>query len=143
MKLDPDLIKKILTAMEDTEIDHPSAYSEAISKIEGYSENTLLYHVRQLIGAGFIDGEVVNSIGEIGTDVFVKDLTWKGHEFVENSRNDTLWNRAKDTIASKVGGISIDCKDLNFWVVHRSDFVKSGRGRFFKHVLGWFGKGDE
>lgn len=108
MKLDPDLIKKILTAMEETETDHPRAYTGAINKIEGYSDEILIYHIRQLIEAGFIDGEVINSIGEMGTDVFIRRLTWKGHEFAENSRNDTLWNKAKDMIGSKAKGISID-----------------------------------
>lgn len=108
MKLDPDVIKKVLTAMEETETDHPRAYTDAIKKIEGYSDEILIYHIRQLIDEGFIDGKVINSIGEMGTDVFIKRLKWKGHEFVENSRNDTLWNKAKDTIVSRAGGISVE-----------------------------------
>ena len=94
--------------MEETEIDDPRAYIASISQIEGYSEKMLIYHIRQLIGAHFIDGELINSIGGMGTDVFVKGLTWEGHEFVENSRNDTMWNKAKDTVLSKAGGISVD-----------------------------------
>jgi len=108
VKLDPDVIKKILTVMEETETDHPRAYLASINKIEGYPVEVMIYHIRQLINAGFIDGEEITSIGNIGTDVFIRGLTWKGHEFVENSRNDTLWNKAKDTVVSKAGGISID-----------------------------------
>lgn len=108
MKLDPDVIKKILTAMEETETDDTRAYLASVNKIEGYSEAILIYHIRQLINAGFIDGKVINSIGEMGTDVFIERLTWKGHAFVENSRNDTLWNKAKNMVVSKAGGISID-----------------------------------
>ena len=73
MKLDPDLIKKILTAMKETET---AGSSEGLygfpQQIEGYSDEILIYHIRQLINAGFIDGEVINSIGEMGTDVFIK-----------------------------------------------------------------------
>jgi hypothetical protein len=92
--------------MEETETDNPRAYIASINQIEGYSEKILIYHIRQLIDAGFIDGEVIDSIGGVGFNI--RRLTWVGHEFVENSRNDTLWSKAKDTVVSKTGGISVD-----------------------------------
>ena len=107
MKLDPDLIKKILTALEETETDDPRAYLANINKIEGYHEESLIYHIRQLIDADFIDGRMIDSIGG-NTSVLISRLSWKGHEFVENSRSDTLWSKAKTTVVSKAGGISID-----------------------------------
>lgn len=108
MRLDPDLIRGILTAMEETETDDPTAYIISINKIDGYSDEAMIYHIRQLIDAGFIDGEVIDSIGKQGAGLNIRRLTWAGHEFVENSRNDTLWNKAKNTVISKSGGISID-----------------------------------
>lgn len=108
MKLDPDVLKKILTAIEETETDDPRAYLASINKIEGYSDEILTYHIRQLITAGFIDGKIVDSLDRTITNILIRRLSWKGHEFVENSRNDTLWSKAKNTVISNSGGISID-----------------------------------
>ena len=108
MRLDPDLIKKILSVLEETEVDAPNAYLDSLNKIEGYSEDQVIYHVRQLISDGYIDGEVIDSIGRQGSGLFIRRLSWKGHQFVENSRNDSFWKRSKEIVLSKVGGVSID-----------------------------------
>ena len=108
MRLDPDLIKKILSVLEETEVDAPNAYLDSLNKIEGYSEDQVIYHVRQLISGGYIDGEVIDSIGRQGSGLFIRRLSWEGHQFVENSRNDSLWKRSKEIVLSKVGGVSID-----------------------------------
>ena len=108
MRLDPDLIKKILSVLEETDVDDPNAYLDSLNKIEGYSEDQVIYHVRQLISGGYIDGEVIDSIGRQGSGLFIRRLSWEGHQFVENSRNDSLWKRSKEIVLSKVGGVSID-----------------------------------
>lgn len=38
----------------------------------------------------------------------IKRLTSKGHDFVDAARSDTIWNKARATIAATVGGVSID-----------------------------------
>jgi|TARA_B110000093_G_scaffold133925_1_gene143340 hypothetical protein len=35
-------------------------------------------------------------------------LTWQGHEFIEAARNDGIWNKAKDIMLKKTGGMSLD-----------------------------------
>ena len=37
-----------------------------------------------------------------------KCLTWEGHEFLEASRNQGTWDRAKETLAEKSVGMSFD-----------------------------------
>ena len=34
-----------------------------------------------------------------------KRLTWAGHEFLEASRDDTRWEKAKEEVTGKVGGM--------------------------------------
>ena len=106
MKLDPDLIKRILTAIEETKEDTALANESSIKKT-GISFGELTYHLRQLIQGGYINGEInYRHHGKI--DWYIQGLTWKGHDFVANSKNDTLWNKAKTTVASKSVGISVD-----------------------------------
>lgn len=97
-----------MSVLEETEVDAPNAYLDSLNKIEGYSEDQVIYHVRQLISDGYIDGEVIDSIGRQGSGLFIRRLSWKGHQFVENSRNDSFWKRSKEIVLSKVGGVSID-----------------------------------
>lgn len=35
-------------------------------------------------------------------------LTWKGHEFLETVRDNTLWGKAKRIVAQKSGGAAFD-----------------------------------
>ena len=35
----------------------------------------------------------------------VKGLTWNGHEFLDASRNDTVWSKTKQFVADKGGNI--------------------------------------
>jgi len=35
-------------------------------------------------------------------------LTWRGHEFLDTSRSDSLWDKAKSTVLNKTGGLAFD-----------------------------------
>lgn len=104
MKLNPDCIRDILLAVEaicdtgryfDSRID--------LDKILGnYNVEEIAYHARQCDMAGMfykfkrgIDG---------GWEV--ADLTPKGHEFLANIRENTIWNNVK-AVSSKVGSKSL------------------------------------
>ena len=41
-----------------------------------------------------------NEAGEI-VPVYVKRLTWKGHEFLDAARNQDVWEKLKEATASK------------------------------------------
>ena len=41
-------------------------------------------------------------------DGFIERLTWDGHDFLEHSRNDTVWKKAKASIAERGVGFSLD-----------------------------------
>jgi len=60
------------------------------------------YHVKQLIDAGLVEGEVVNGFASdtpgrpIPKDFIIHDITWKGHDFIMAVRDDNVWKRTKD-----------------------------------------------
>lgn len=101
MKRDMELVKQILLAIEDR------ADTNHLYEIEGYSEEEITYHARimsqrELIEIGIIDVSTRDSgmkkeyiLGAVG------GLTWEGHEFLAAARNDTAWNKAKDTAEEK------------------------------------------
>ncbi len=104
MKLNPDCIRAILLAVENTcDMEHYFSSAEDMDKIQGdFSAEEIAYHVRQCDLAGMLynckrkDGVCIFSIG---------DLTPAGHEFLANIRDDSIWKSVKD-VARKVGAKS-------------------------------------
>lgn len=104
MKLNPDCIRDILLAIESVcDTGHYFDSREDLKTIQGnYTDEEIAYHARQCDLAGMlykfrrgIDG---------GWEA--QDLTPKGHEFLANIREDTIWNNVK-MVSSKIGSKSL------------------------------------
>lgn len=104
MKRDMDLIREILLAIEA--YPQPDAYDLRLS-FPGHSEDEVSYQLRLLLDAMMIDAKCLQAMGE--TDEWaIKGLTWAGHEFLEASRDDRRWNKAKKIILEKTGSFSVE-----------------------------------
>lgn len=100
MQRDMDLIRLLLLEKE-------GAKSIDLSK---YSMDQKNYHLALLIEADLLQGKVhypSTKHTDIPDKVFVKRITWNGHEFLDKARNDTVWNKAKEIIKNKGASISI------------------------------------
>ena len=74
-----------------------------IGKISGdYTKEEIAYHARQCNMAGMF----FKFDSDLDGDWEVIDLTPKGHEFLANIREDTIWNNVK-TVSAKVGSKSL------------------------------------
>jgi hypothetical protein len=102
MKRDIDLIRQILSEIEAKPFDGNMIRLDLEDSVD-YQQ--LRYHVILLREAGLIDAFEPFPEGDslqLGP-VYPTRLTWEGHEFLEAARDDTRWNKAKDTMA-KAGG---------------------------------------
>jgi hypothetical protein len=72
-------------------------------RIAKYSHDEIIYHISQCERAGLIENVKYYDNGDF---VIIDDLTPKGHEFIENIRQDTVWNGVK-SIAKKIGSTSL------------------------------------
>ena len=106
MKLNPDCIRDILICLESLEYDSAYTIQSLVSKLPNYSYSELDYHCLQLSEANFIKAMIIDSGGYLPKTVKVFDLTYKGHQFLEEIRSDNVWNKTKDT-AKSVGSFSI------------------------------------
>ena len=96
MKRDMDLIRLQLLRVED---------DGKPPDLATYTEEQKIYHMALCIEAGLVDGVVrKNEIGEPNGAVAIR-LTWKGHEFLDAARNDTIWKKALGHI--KKAGIQV------------------------------------
>jgi hypothetical protein len=94
MQRDMDLTREILLNLAaDDELDgmEGKQYGAPESMgISGHSAEEVGYHLRLLIQAGYL-----TEIGEIETMPVLYGLTWNGHEFLDNIRDETIWRRTK------------------------------------------------
>lgn len=107
MKLNPDCVRAILLKVEELpDIQHHWDFTlQNIPEIfPSYSTNEIMYHLRQCDLNGFF----LNPSHSMNYDYYsVFDLTPKGHEFLNNIRENNIWNGIK-SIAGKVGATSLN-----------------------------------
>ena len=99
MRLDLDLIRLVMLETEGHEwVD-----------LGAYTEDQINYHRAQLIDAGYAEGYKNQGLGQIGIpETTLSDLTWEGHQFLANARNDLFWKKAMRQLAKAGGSASID-----------------------------------
>lgn len=99
MKRDMDLIRLLLLSRES---------DEKPPTLDRYTEAQQLYHIRLIIEAGLVHGNVIKgSEGEVVAAV-IGDLTWAGHDFLDAAHSETIWNKAKDMMLKAGGSWTMD-----------------------------------
>lgn len=104
MRLSPDCVRDILLTVEEH-----SGVNRAISlpqpsfeRLQRYSDEEVIYHVRQCDLSGLL-----YKVQPFGSNHYlIQDLTPNGHEFLENVREQSVWNKAKEKAVS-VGSFSL------------------------------------
>ena len=92
MKRDMELIRAIALA---TEALAPGA---TLKELKDLDANTFATHVLWMHQAGLVQARVYNDARDTLTSATVVRLTWEGCEFVDAARNDTLWNKAVQSV---------------------------------------------
>ncbi len=104
MRRDIDLVRRILLAVEEK----PS--TTTLENLSDFDQEAVIYHTRIMIDAGIIDGEYipVSSQTDPGKGEYIlsliSGLSWEGHEFIDATRDVSIWNRTKALFADKGAG---------------------------------------
>jgi len=102
MKRDMDLARQILLELEKQTYD----MGWVDINIPRYSPEVISYHVMLLDEAGLIEAQ---DLSDFNSFIYKpKRLTWHGHEFLEASRDESRWKKAKTIMAEKAGGLSFE-----------------------------------
>lgn len=104
MKRDMDLIRKILLAMEEK----PDGFFEGRLVIDGYSSNQIGYHVYLMMQAGLVEGADATTMDSSSPVAIPTCLTWYGHDFLDASRDENRWTKAKQMAAKLGSGVTFD-----------------------------------
>ena len=102
MKRDMDLARSIMLALEESSGEQGWVDIE----IEGRTPAEISYHVMLLHESGLIKALDASSFGK--DDWKPERLTWEGHEFLESSRDEGIWKKAKKIMVEKAGGITFE-----------------------------------
>ena len=103
MKRNWDLIRRILLKLEEKADTDSFLHSD---QVKGYAAEVVAYHYKLMADAELINIDDISDMG--GEDYAALSLTWQGHEFLDNIRNDTVWNKVKATIKSKGVDLSFE-----------------------------------
>jgi hypothetical protein len=105
MKRNWDTIRGILILLEEKKAEEHALRLSNFPK-ERSSETS--YHVELLIEAGLVHGQMSKTIGAKVRDFTAIRLTWQGHELLDAIKNDTVWNKTKESFISKGLSMSFD-----------------------------------
>lgn len=105
MKLDYGLVREILLAMEAA----PANTYPDLS-LEDRDEAEVFEHVELLIEAGLIEGKAERGgMGEARiVGLYLERLTWDGHQFLANAKNEAIWRKATSLVVEKGGSITLE-----------------------------------
>ncbi|KSU21085.1 hypothetical protein LMG9449_0521 [Lactococcus lactis subsp. lactis] len=108
MRLNPDLIRDILFAVEEKSSPNEIVDSDYIyKKTNQYDTDAVFYHVKQAELSGMFTEVVYYYSSDEEQPFSIMDLSPDGHKFVNEVRNDTSWAKTKD-IAASIGNFSFD-----------------------------------
>lgn len=108
MKRDMDLVREILINVEQIVPARGTRYFRPDESpfVEVADKDVLLAHLDLLIKAGLLEGDIIQYAD--GTASYrIDGMTWSGHDFLENVRDKTAWEKTKRT-ARKAGSFSMD-----------------------------------
>lgn len=94
-----DLIRKILLRLEK---------HNYLDEIESYSAKEIAYHVSLLEDAGLVTQDIYNNMFLNDSMLDGIRITWAGHEFLDSSRDASIWEKAKNIAMEKTGALSYE-----------------------------------
>ncbi|OJI31084.1 hypothetical protein VV99743_03016 [Vibrio vulnificus] len=109
MKRNMELIRDLMLTIEG----HPN-HIENI-KFPNYSQDEVYYHVALLIDARLLKGDymMIKNASMVPAKIYIEKLTWDGHEFLDDIRQENIWNVIKaDFKNDSIATIKTVAKDL-------------------------------
>ena len=107
MKRDLDLVRAILLALQNSK--HESVEEGELARKVMHSSkfswtySQLMAHIRILDECGLVTSRPLAMEGVSLSDAplpYLVRLTWEGHEFIDNARNESVWTKAKEKAGS-------------------------------------------
>ena len=109
MRLNHECVRKIMLLIESDISYNQSLGKEELlehPKLQSFTEDEILYAVLRLDEAEFIKCDILPGNNSPIYHLSLNGLTWSGHEFLDNIRDNKVWAFVKQT-ASKTASASL------------------------------------
>ena len=108
MRLDPNCVRDILLNLESLDFAVTTNIEKLHLTLPQYSEEVISYTCFKLIEADYIEAITVNLLRQTMPGIKqITCMTFAGHEFLENVRDDSVWSEVKEK-ASSVKSFALD-----------------------------------
>lgn len=107
MTLDPDCIRDILLAVENCSFEQRLSVEQLTTILGKYSKEEIQYTCFKLHEGGLLDVTLIKIIGHLRPQIkSINDLTYDGHQFVNNIRSNSIWTKIKE-VMKQIGASSV------------------------------------
>lgn len=109
MKLNQDCVRAVLLELEEKLVFEDILLLRHVREFETvkkFGEETTFYALLKLIEANYIDGDPRRGSGRL-VEIFIRSITWEGHDFLESIRTDKIWTGTKNVL-NEVGSFTIE-----------------------------------
>lgn len=110
MKLNIECVRDVmLTSEEETDLSNEALNIDSLvtmPRLKNYREDDIVYTIKKLKEANYIEaGVMIHSEGHFAR---IKHLTYEGHLFLDNVRDDRIWKKAKKEASKISSSVSIN-----------------------------------
>lgn len=98
-----DLVRGLLLFVEENTNNRQPIFEPDLED-EGYDDNVVDYHIGLIYERRLIRAERVGG----GAQWLIRGLTWEGHEFLDEARSDTVWERAREKAGGTFQTVSLE-----------------------------------
>lgn len=101
MKLNHDCVRDSLLVIErDFSLNEMVRLNEfeKTPDLAKYSRDELLYCLSKLYEANFIHAKEIRTVEGL-QDIFIQELTWEGHAFLDNIRDPKVWKMVREKVS--------------------------------------------
>lgn len=116
MKLNKDCVRDLLLYVENQELGkhvYNHELENIFAKENNYTPEEVEYATRKLKEAKFIHADGVFNDGS-WIEYGIGEITWDGHQFLDNIRDDKVWKTVKRTV-SKLSSVSLPLMSKLAW----------------------------
>ncbi|GIO42468.1 DUF2513 domain-containing protein [Paenibacillus apis] len=107
MRLNHECVRDFLLTLEGlTENEYIDCNDHTeFESLQKYEKSDVVYTFQKLEEANYINAKVFKSLG--GTSYNAMSITWDGHQFLDNIRDNSVWSGTKDKVFSAVSSVSL------------------------------------
>lgn len=108
MKLNHECVRSVLLAVEENSTLYnmlTTAHFSEYDITKTFEADEIIYTVIKLKDAEFLTANI--SYFDNAPTIWVTGLTYKGHEFLDNIRDNKVWEKTKEKIGSSATSVSI------------------------------------